>query len=1149
MRLPDGRSAWGTVATIAAALLAGVALLPAGSAAAATTATTATTASAASAASTATTGRLTTAAAATRLTTTAHLTTTTTTATAATRLTTTARLTTAATTGRLTRADTSATSSQNAAGGHGAGPRQVTNPASLVNPFIGTSNGANDFPGADAPFGMVQWSPDTTSRPDGGGYSYGDSAITGFSLTHLSGPGCGAEGDIPILPTTGAVNTGATDSFSHSSESADAGNYQVTTGNGVTTDLTATTRTGMAQFTFPSTTAANLIFKLDSSQNPDSATSFNVVSDTEVQGSVTSGDFCSAGNTYTAYFDMRFSRPFSTTGTFGPKGLRRGARHLSLKAAKTGSRAAIVSPHATERPGHPVYHGPRPAGRAAATPDLTGPDGAYLTFNTTSNQTLLAKVGLSYVSTANAAANLTAENSGWNFASTLSATQGAWNTLLGKVQVSGGTSADQADFYTALYHSLLHPNVFSDDNGQYMGVDGKVHTVDSGHQAFYTNFSGWDIYRTQAQLEALVDPQAASDTAESMVDDYAQGGMLPKWMEDNGETYVMVGDPADSIIADYYAFGARSFNTSAALSDMVAEATKSNNIRPGLNYTNEPGYLPADGSYGCCNYYGPTATTLEYGTADFAVSALAGDLGDSSDQQTFLNRSQNWWNVINPDSGMAQPRDANATWVSGFDPTSDSNFVEADSWIYTGMVPYDLAGLAAAKGGNTAMAAYLGTVLRNFTGANGYAWMGNEPSIELPWEYDYIGQPYQTQETVRQIQDQLWSDSPSGLGDGNDDLGAMSAWFVWSALGLYPMTPGESALALGSPMFTQASIALPSGKTLTIDGNGAADNAPYVQSATWNGSAWNNAYAPTSAITSGGTLSYTLGTSANTSWASAASAAPPSYTGSTVAPPQPRVGPVTSGVSSSLCIDDNQSSTTPGNPVQIWGCDSTDAQSWTIAPNGTVSALGLCLDAWQSGTTNGTLIDLYTCNGSGAQQWETATDGGLENPESGLCLDDPNASTTNGTQLQLYTCNQTPAQDWTLPKAPPSRVGAITSGVSSSLCVNDSGGSTANGNPVQVATCDSSTAQTWTIEPDGTLHVLGKCMDVINSGTTSGTLIDLYQCNGTGAQQWRIKTNGALENPESGLCLDDPGSSTTPGTQLQLYTCNQTPAQDWTLPS
>jgi putative alpha-1,2-mannosidase len=218
----------------------------------------------------------------------------------------------------------------------------------------------------------------------------------------------------------------------------------------------------------------------------------------------------------------------------------------------------------------------------------------------------------------------------------------------------------------------------------------------------------------------------AGDTAESMVDDYAQDGMLPKWMEDNGETYVIVGDPADAIIADYYAFGGTNFSTSQALTDLITEASKASNVRPGLNYLSTPGYLPGDGSYGCCNYYGPVSTTLEYDTADFALSAFAGALGDTADQATFADRAQDWRNVLDPDSGFDQPRDANGTWPTGFDPTSGNDFVEADSWIYTGMVPSDVAGLASAKGGDTAMAAYLGTVLRSFTGANGYAWMGNE---------------------------------------------------------------------------------------------------------------------------------------------------------------------------------------------------------------------------------------------------------------------------------------------------------------------------------------------------------------------------------------------------------------------------------------
>ncbi|WP_433893751.1 lectin [Streptomyces sp. CA-111067] len=888
----------------------------------------------------------------------------------------------------------------------------VTSPATLVNPLIGTSNQADDFPGADVPFGMVQWSPDTPSRPSGGGYEYNDSSITGFSLTHIAGPGCGAAGDIPVLPTVGAVNSGATDAFSHADESATAGSYKVALNNQVTTELTATTRSGMARFTFPSTSQANLIFKLTGSQNGDSATQFTKVSSTEVSGQVTSGHFCGAGNTYTVYFDMLFDQPFASQGS------------SAAKPSATTPTTSGASKNAAEKPNKPVLHGKTTGtstgtSKGAASPDAASPDAAasngYVTFNATSNHVVQAKVGVSYVSVANAAANRTAENSGWNFDATRTAAQNSWNTLLGRAQIGGGTAAQQQTFYTALYHSLLHPNVISDTNGQYYGFDGKTHTVDAGHAAAYANYSGWDIYRSQAQLEALIAPQAASDTAQSMVDDYAQTGRFPKWSENNGESYVMVGDPADAILADYHAFGATNFDTGTALADMVAEASKANNNRPGLNYLSSPGYMPHDGSYGCCNFYGPVATTLEYDTADFALSAMAGRLGDSANQKTYANRAQDWRNVLNPASGFVEPRNANGSWTGGFDPTSGTDMVEADSWIYTGMVPFDVGGLAKAKGGNAAMNDYLDTTLRSFTGANGYAWVGNEPSIELPWEYDYTGEPYKTQSTVRAVQDQIWADTPSGLADGNDDLGAMSAWYVWSALGMYPETPGTSDLALGSPLFTQAVVTLPSGKSLTINGNGAADNAPYVQSATWNGAAWNNAYAPTTAITAGGTLNFTLGTSANTSWASVASAAPPSYAGDTSAPASPRIGAIGAGVGSDLCVDDANSSTADGSHVQIWGCDSTYAQDWIVAADSSLRTLGKCLDVNQSGTTNGTLVQLWTCNGSGAQKWTAGANGSLVNPQSGLCLDVPNSSTANGTQLQLYTCNATGAQRWTLP--------------------------------------------------------------------------------------------------------------------------------------
>ncbi|WEO93630.1 lectin [Streptomyces sp. FXJ1.172] len=747
----------------------------------------------------------------------------------------------------------------------GARPALVTDPTSLVNPFIGTTHAADDFPGTDMPFGMVQWSPDTPHKPDGGGYEYDDSSITGFGLTHIAGPGCRAGGDIPVLPTVGTVNTSATDGFSHAQESASPGAYTVSLDNGVKTELTATTRSGMARFTFPATRQANLLFKLTNSQNGDTATQFHVVNSKEVRGSVTSGNFCGEGNSYTVYFDMVFDQPFQHSGT-------------ALATATPTTPRTDVSPSTPEAPNKPVLHGTVPGAARPFATRANGSDG-YVTFDTTTHRTVQAKVGISYVSAAGAVGNRTAENAGWDFTKVRGAARNAWKSLLGRVRIAGGTAAQQTVFYTALYHALLHPNVISDTDGHYPGFDGKAHTVDKGHGAAYANYSGWDVYRSQAQLEALLAPKVASDTAQSMVDDYRQTGLFPKWSENNGETYVMVGDPADEIIADYYAFGARNFDTATALKGLIAEATATNNNRPGLNYLEQIGRLPSNGKYGCCNYYGPASTTLEYDSADFALSAFAGALGHTADQHRFADRAQDWRNLFDYGSGFIQPRDASGTWTSGFSPTSGRNFVEGDSWQYTPMVPFNVHGLATAMGGDAALAKFLDTDLSSLTGAGGYTNLGNEPSLNIPWEYDYIGLPYKTQQVVRQVQDQIWTDSPSGLA-GNDDLGEMSSWYVWSALGMYPETPGTADLALGSPLFTQASITLPSGRTLTVDGNGAADDAPYVQSATWNGTAWNKAHVPDGALTGGGTLAYVLGSSASTSWASDSSAAPRSYPGS-----------------------------------------------------------------------------------------------------------------------------------------------------------------------------------------------------------------------------------------------------------------------------
>jgi predicted alpha-1,2-mannosidase len=761
-----------------------------------------------------------------------------------------------------------------------ASPRASTNYASLVNPFTGTNSGGDTFPGADSPFGMVQWSPDTVNDMSGG-YNYSDNRLRGFSLTHLSGAGCDGYEDIPFVPYVGAVtNSPATDpsqyylGFSHSNETAYAGYYKVALNNGITTELTTTQRTGAMRLTYPAGQTATLLVNTSGSINGVSASQGTINGNT-ISGYATSGSFCGAGDRYTVYFYATFSQPFASygtwqSGTVTPNSTKvSGSNPISPAVQQTNAARAQVMK------GQNVSSATKKA--AAQHPDVTvsgSGSGVYVTFNSTS---VTATVGLSFVSVANAQANLSQEDSSGNFDTVLSQSTQTWNNYLGEVQVSGGSSADTATFYTAMYHSLLQPNVFSDDNGQYIGFDGQVHTVASGH-AQYANYSGWDIYRSEAQLLAFLAPSQASDIAQSMVNDYAQSGMLPKWSLANGETYVMVGDPADGIIADIYAFGGTNFDTSSALSAMVKEATQANNVRPGLNYLISQGYEPSDGSYGCCNFYGPASTTLEYNTADFALAAFAQQLGNTADYQEFVNRAQDWENLVNTRDKYLEPRSLNGSFPSSFDPTSGTDWVEGDGAQYNWMVPFNLAGLFQAEGGNSAITSRLNTFFTqlNAGGNSSYVWMGNEPSVESPWEYDYAGAPYQTQKVVRQVETTLYSTGPNGM-DGNDDLGEMASWYVWAAMGMFPETPGTANLALSSPLFPNITVTRPGGQTITISAPNASDSTYYVQSLTVNGATSNNPWLPPSFVANGGTLAYTLSTSANTSWGAAAANAPPSY--------------------------------------------------------------------------------------------------------------------------------------------------------------------------------------------------------------------------------------------------------------------------------
>lgn len=768
-------------------------------------------------------------------------------------------------------------------------PPLVKDPASLVNPLIGTSGAVDTFPGPDMPAGMVQWGPDTTpDRPSGGGYEYNDKKISGFSLTHVSGPGCGVAGDLPVLPTTGALSGNLGDAsvgFSHDDEQAGIGYYQVTDANGVKTRLTDTTRAGLGTFTFPTGQQANLLFKLSGGATQVDGTRVQVVNSKEISGSIDSGHFCGASNRYTLHFDIKFDRPFTASGTWVGGTITPSATSLKAGRAQQNLQAHPSKPlkekHFTVPAApSPTVHGSGTTSTSkAAQPPTTGANGMYLTFDTSSNPTVSAKVGISYTNDANAADNLTTEIKNWNSGAVEQANHDAWNTVLKKIQVGGGSSDQQVQFYTAFYHALLHPNVFSDDNGQYMGMDNQVHKLAKGQQAQYANYSGWDTYRSQTQLMAMVEPKVTSDVVTSMLNGYDQTGLLPKWASNNGESYVMVGDPAAGIIADAYAFGARSFDTDKALAALQHEATVPNNDRPGESVRDTKGYLPLDeNDYGCCNFYGPVSTQLEYDSADYAVAAFAKSLGKTAVYETFATRAQDWMNVFNAQTGYIQGKNKDGQFTGGFTPGTSNGFVEGTSAQYTPMVPFNLKQLIQARGGAKAYSSFLDSLLDNITHpGNTDADLSNEPSVEIPWEYDYTGEPWKTQAAVREAQQNLYFNAPVGS-FGNDDLGAMSSWYVWSELGVYPETPGTDTLALGSPAFPVAEVTFGSGKTVQINAPQAAPDAPYVQSLDVKSKEWNTSWLTYQQFAGAGTVDFTLGTEPDKSWASDPSAAPPSDT-------------------------------------------------------------------------------------------------------------------------------------------------------------------------------------------------------------------------------------------------------------------------------
>ncbi len=856
-----------------------------------------------------------------------------------------------------------------------------------VNVFIGTAPGkmsqanqdegwhaGNTVPGATLPFNMVQFSPDTDYgvKPGLGGYIYKRGVIQGISLIHTNGTGCSVSQDISFMPVisnvTASPATNLTNyqaSFSHANEQAVPGFYSVLMNNGVKAELTVTKRTGFGRFSYPNTGNSGMILNVGRNGVGVQSSQLSIIDNNTVEGSVRTGGVCGTGG-YTVYFHAEFDQPFTTMGTY---------------------QGNTVTPNSRTAP---------------ANKD----NGGWVHFAT--GATVKMRVGVSYTSTANAKLNMQTENPNWDFDGIKNAAQATWNTALNRVQASGGSREDRTKFYTSLYRSLHHPNLYSDVNGQYLGFDNKVYTANGWDK--YATFSGWDIYRSQVQLLGWLWPKQASDMAQSMiVDAQAGGGGFPKWPMGNDDGCIMPGDSGALIVANMYAFGARNFDTAAALKLMDKAAStpgiksRGCETRPALSDYLSRGYIPVE-----VNTWGPIATTLEYAVADAAISQFAGALGDAAKRDLYLRRSQNWKNVFNPATGYIQQRQASGAF-SAFRDSDGNGFAEGTPGQYTWMVPHNFRALFDLMGGNSKVIPRLDNHFKELDGGPGsaYAWIANEPEFSAPWAYNFAGAPYKTQALVRRIMNEQFTANPDGL-PGNDDLGAMSSWYFWAGLGLYPEIPGVGGFTIGAPTFSNIVVKMGNGRTLTIRGENAGAGGTYIQSLKLNGQSSSKTWVPLSTLNNDATLEFVLGGNANTSWGSAASDAPPSFDAA-----MPSTGGLV-GVESGRCLDVSGASQSDGALVLLWNCSGAANQQWSRQSNNTLQIYGnKCLDLLNGKTEPGSAVGIWGCNGGQNQQWRFNADGSVVNVQSGLCLDVSGQATANGSPVAVWTCNGGANQKWT----------------------------------------------------------------------------------------------------------------------------------------
>jgi predicted alpha-1,2-mannosidase len=728
-------------------------------------------------------------------------------------------------------------------------------PARWVNPFIGTGKGPGDsenlFPGAVMPFGMVQFSPDTEDK--GLGYHYYQPNLKGFSMTHMSGVGCPNEGEVFLTATTGPVETQQTaieSPYSHKQESASPGYYQVRLERwDVNAELTATDRTGMVRFTFPAGKAANVVLPISHTLNNTMGAEVHLMGDREMEGYVENQAFCGSKATYKIFFVIRFDHPFGSSGVWN--------------GTLTGAPAPATAGREVKQTSHEQW-----VGAYASWPSGSQP------------QTVTAQLGISYVDPAGARNNLKAEAEGKTFEEIRNSARAAWNKALSVIEASGGSETQERVFYTALYHSLLMPSVLSDADGRYIGFDDAIHNVKPGH-LLYGNFSGWDIYRSQMPLVALIEPKRMQDMADSVALMYAQGGWIGRWPQINRYTNIMAGSPLTVIVSTAWLDGLHDFDMHTAWEGMYRDATeaapagKPYQGQVGMKWINSLHYVPNDKVD-----YGSVSQLQEDAVAYSSLYRLAKALGKTADAKTMYDRALYYRNVFDPESRFFRPRNADGSWMPDFDPATDSHgFIEGSGWHYQWFVPADVAWVVNAMGRER-----FNKRLTQFFDYETPGWFGqyynpyNETDLQAPFEFNFSGKPWETQRVVRRVLNENYPDTPDGI-PGNDDCGEMSSWAAMSMMGFYSVDPASLAYELSSPVFPKVVIHLSApykGKTFTIEASPDPQNMPYIQGVQLNGVAHAKNWIKFQDISDGGSIRFKLGESPNQSWGAGSEDAPPS---------------------------------------------------------------------------------------------------------------------------------------------------------------------------------------------------------------------------------------------------------------------------------